>query len=115
MAPEGLGNRLVPKTDPQAGDRAGDPPHELKASSRSFGATRPRRDQHAVNLVRSHSADLELVVLNDIALRIELQQVLNEIESERIVVVDDQEFVRKPRCPEFWLLRSFRVWHVPIH
>ena len=58
---------------------------------------RARREDHAVRPLRADPLDRDLVVAEHLELRAELAEVLDEVERERIVVVDDEDAGRRPR------------------
>ena len=74
---------------------------EMPASSGVHG---PGRDDDAVVAAREQLVDVGAVVAHDLDLGPELAQVLDEVVGERVVVVDDEDALQRPRhgqsgCP----------------
>ena len=74
----------------------------------SFGVHGPGRNEEPSGRPRAGSPSTSIaVVLDDVARRPELAQVLDEVERERVVVVDDEDAHRG--CGEAWLARRGAV------
>ena len=64
------------------------------ADARVVGAAGPRRDQHRVGIELDDLVQCELVVTVHDRVGAELTEVLHQVEHERVVVVDHQDWGR---------------------
>src|SRR5262249_30561954 len=93
---EGLADRLMAETHPEDGRRAREAQYDVDADACVGGRARPGRD-HDVR--GRHDGDLlerDLVVADDLRVRAQLAEVLDEVVRERVVVVDDEDHRRDP-------------------
>src|SRR3954447_14764455 len=92
LAAERLGERLVAEADAERRHAGlGEAPHRLDRDAGLGGRARPGRDDHAVPPALEQLADLRRVVADDLDLRPQLAQVLDEVVGERVVVVDRED------------------------
>ena len=85
---EHLTNRLVAEAYPEDRNLAAEGSNHVHADSGVGRGTGSGRDEHTV--VTTTCIWSNRVIATNIDLRTELGQVLNEVEDERIVVVDDE-------------------------
>ena len=88
---ERLPDRLMPEAHAEDGQDGAELSHELERNACFVRRARAGRDEHAIHLTRSNAGHVDGVVLHDLDLRAELAQVLDEVERERVVVVDDED------------------------
>src|SRR5437016_6127987 len=90
----GDSDRLVAEADPEQRNATGHVAYEVDADTSLLRGPGPRRQQDAVEGVGLLDGDL--VVAPDLGDRPELGEVLDEVEDERVVVVDDEHARRRP-------------------
>src|SRR6185437_9991172 len=90
LAAEGLADRLMTEADAEQRDRAG-AAHEIEADAGMVGIARARRDDDALRLQRQRRLDGEGVVPLHQHLGAELAQIVPEVVSEAVVIIDQQE------------------------
>ena len=89
--PEVGGQGLVAEADPQDRDAVEEGPDHLERAARLLRRARARRDEQVGRLEGEGGLEFELVVAVDERLGLELTQGLDEVEGERVVVVDDED------------------------
>ena len=92
MAAKGCANALVPQAHPQKRQLAC---KVLDGRHRDAGLdwrARARRNHQAVRLTRCYAFQGDFVVAKDFNVSPQLAKVLHDVEGERVVVVDHQEF-----------------------
>ena len=86
-----LADALVAEAHAEHRDAAGEAGDDLVREAGVLGAAGPGADEHAVGLELLDLVDGERVAAVDQRLGAELAQVLDEVEHERVVVVEDED------------------------
>ena len=86
-----LTDRLVTEAHAKDGQDGAQLAHNLKRDPRLVGRARAGGDEHAIGRARSNAGHIDGVVLHDVDACAELSKVLDEVEGERIIVVDDED------------------------
>ena len=88
---------LVPETDAEHGDLSSEMFDSFwRNASVLDGFTRSRRDDQVVRLKRDQLIQRDLVVPEDADLRAQLAKVLDQVVSERVLVVDQSNIISVP-------------------
>src|ERR1051325_1214829 len=89
---EDLPDGLMAETHAEDGNPPGEVLYQLHRDASVFGSSGPRRDQNLVwTTMGLDLRDRHLVVAAHVQLLAKLAQVLHEVVSERVVVVDDED------------------------
>ena len=91
LAAEDVPDALVPETDPEQRDAAGEPRDHLVGDPGLHRAARPGRDDDLLRRQRFDLIHRDLVVAVDLDHLAQLPEVLHEVVSEGIVVVDHEQ------------------------
>src|SRR5688572_11944753 len=91
-----LADRLVTQTDAQDGRVSAQAVDDLQRDPGLVGGPGAGRDHDALGLQRRDAVDVEGVVADDVRLRAQLAEVLDEVVGERVVVVDDENHPSGP-------------------
>src|SRR5580692_9997964 len=97
VSTECLRDGLMPEAHPENGKLARERSDGPKRDAGLVRRARTGRNEEPVGLACGDVARLDGVVLHDLARRAELAEVLDEIERERVVVVDDEHSAHGPR------------------
>ncbi|VTR66459.1 hypothetical protein DESC_480169 [Desulfosarcina cetonica] len=99
LTTKGMGDGLMPQTDPQDGNRSGKTSDHIQADPGGFGPARARRNHDGLG---GHGRDIfhvNGVVALDHHAFTDLPEVLHQVVGERIIVVDHQyHFVFASPC-----------------
>ena len=93
--PVDVADDLVAEADAEDGQRVPEVADDVDRQPGVARVARPGRDQHPVRVEGANVGDGPAVVAPHLRLRSQLAQVLDQVEDERVVVVDDQD----PQAP----------------
>lgn len=86
-----LADGLVSETDAKNRTDTGEGLDDVAGHASLGRRAGTRRDHHAVGLQREGLLDRNLVVAKDTLFHAQLAEILDQVERERVIVVDDQE------------------------
>ncbi len=86
-----LSDRLMPQTNAEHRNISGCLPNELKADASFVGIAGAGRKYDRSSTERARLVNVERVVAPDIARRAELAEKMDEVPSEAVVIVDEQD------------------------
>ena len=92
LGTERVGYALVAETDSEDWDTPlGERADQLVRHACFAGRTRPRRDQDLLRAKSESLLQLDLVIAMDLHGHSHLAEILDEIERERVIIIDDEQ------------------------
>jgi hypothetical protein len=91
LAPESLPNRLVSQADAQNRFFSLESFHNFQRDARLIGIAGAGRNDNSVRILPLYGGNVYFVVAEDLELLPQLAQVLNQVISERVVIIDYQD------------------------
>src|SRR5665213_1632289 len=109
LAAEHRAHRLMPEAHAEDRRRGAELADDVHRDAGVFGASWPRRDHDALAAHRCHLGHRRRVVAHNFHVGAQLAEVLHQVVSKRIVVVDDENHAYNPCCASSRAVMSARA------